>query len=90
MEGHPDLLVHGPLTATLLIELAGRDCGSVGRFEYRAVKPMYVDREILLAGKWVDHPEDGEENGRGGRKLAMWAEQEGSVGMRAIAWINDT
>lgn len=83
MEGHPDLLVHAPLTANLLIELAARE-GRIGNFEYRAVKPMYVDREITLAGKWAGEQGEGEGEGR---RLEMWAEQEGRVGMRASAWV---
>ena len=79
MEGHPDLLVHGPLTATLLIELACQTGKQLIRFEYRAVKPLYVDQEILLAGRWSERKSEG--------RLDLWAEQEGRVGMRATAWM---
>jgi hydroxyacyl-ACP dehydratase HTD2-like protein with hotdog domain len=71
------LLVHGPLTATLLIELAvqaGIERGKelVG-FEYRAVGPIYVDERVELSGWW-----DG--NGDG---LELEARQGGRLGMKA-------
>jgi hydroxyacyl-ACP dehydratase HTD2-like protein with hotdog domain len=75
IEKHPDLLVHGPLTATLLVELASRK-GDLREFEYRAKKPIYVDREVGMGMSEVE----------GG--LEVWAEQEGRVGMtgRARFW----
>ena len=71
------LLVHGPLTATLLIELAvqagiQREKELVG-FEYRAVGPIYVDEQVELGGVW------------GGDGLELEARQGGRVGMRASA-----
>jgi len=67
IKGHPDLLVHGPLSATLLIELAGQSDGELSKFEYRAVKPIYVDREVRCCGRWVEA-----EGGQGkGRKLKL-------------------
>jgi len=71
------LLVHGPLTATLLTELAvqaGIQRGEelVG-LEYRAVGPIYVDAQVELGGVW----------GRDG--LELEARQGGRVGMRATA-----
>jgi hydroxyacyl-ACP dehydratase HTD2-like protein with hotdog domain len=80
VENHPDLVVHGPLTATLLVELAERVALDTGRhlrrFEYRATSPMYVDREILMEAT----PMEGQEG-----KVEMTAKQEGRVGMRAVA-----
>lgn len=72
-------MVHGPLTATLLVELA-QHSGDVwgkrlGRFDYRATSPMYVDIPIRLAIGQVDA--DG--------KAEVGAEQDGRVGMRATA-----
>src|SRR6185503_14066668 len=39
VEGYPGLVVHGPLTATLLVDLLGRNAPTarVNRFDYRAV-----------------------------------------------------
>lgn len=51
-EGYPDLLVHGPLTALLLLDAAGRNGpGPVTRFRYRALAPLFVGRRILLVGR---------------------------------------
>lgn len=73
-------MVHGPLTAALLVELAGQAAGDVGanlaRFEYRATSPMYVSKEIKLNAAW---------EGPRGKKLTLWADQEGTLGMKATA-----
>lgn len=74
VENQPDLLVHGPLTATLLIELAARE-GPLRDFTYRAVSPIVVDREVQLVG-WYSPQRDG---------LELQAVQGGTVGMRATA-----
>jgi 3-methylfumaryl-CoA hydratase len=54
VEGYPGLVVHGPLTALLLMDAATRHReGSSGRpvgFQYRAVSPLFADEEITLAG----------------------------------------
>ena len=51
VEGYPGLLVHGPLTALLLLDAAGRrGPGPVTRFRYRALAPLFVDRPITLMG----------------------------------------
>lgn len=80
VEGHPDLVVHGPLTAALLVELADQAAGDVGanltRFDYRATSPMYVSKEITLNAAW---------DGPRGKKLTLWAEQDGKVGMKGTA-----
>lgn len=79
MEGHPDLVVHGPMTASLLVQLADRAAGDTAtelrKFDYRATSPMYVNREIKLQGHWDQR----------GKSLTLWAEQDGKVGMKATA-----
>ncbi|MDE2793490.1 MAG: MaoC family dehydratase N-terminal domain-containing protein [Gemmatimonadota bacterium] len=51
-EGYPDLLVHGPLTALLLLDAAERHgAGQVTRFRYRALAPLFVGRRITLVGR---------------------------------------
>lgn len=78
-EGHPDLVVHGPMTATMLVEIADQAAGDTAavltRFDYRATSPMYVDREITLHGHWETR----------GTTLTLWAEQDGKVGMKGTA-----
>lgn len=51
VEGYPDLLVHGPLTALLLLDAAGRrGPGPMTRFRYRALAPLFVGQRITLVG----------------------------------------
>jgi 3-methylfumaryl-CoA hydratase len=76
-EGYADLVVHGPLTATLLQQLA-RDHGAgraLARFDFRGVTPLFVGRPFLLEGRQA---EDG--------TLALWARgPEGELAMSATA-----
>jgi 3-methylfumaryl-CoA hydratase len=55
VEGYPDLVVHGPLTAILLAELArarrGRDAVAVS---YRARAPHFANRRFWMAGHTTD------------------------------------
>src|SRR4029077_18346936 len=43
MEGYPGLVVHGPLIATLLLDLVRRNLphAAMARFAFRAVKPLF-------------------------------------------------
>jgi 3-methylfumaryl-CoA hydratase len=76
-EGYPDLVVHGPLTATLLQQFAlehgsGRALAS---FDFRGVTPLFVGRAFQLEGRQV---EDG--------TLALWARgPDGELAMSATA-----
>ena len=76
-EGYPDLVVHGPLTATLLQQFA-LDHGAgraLARFDFRGVTPLFVGRTFLLEGRQA---EDG--------ALALWARgPEGELAMSATA-----
>jgi len=75
-EGYPAPLVHGPLTALLLLEAANFQLPPSGRifhFRYRAVRPMAVGKEITFLGSWRP-------GARG--ELTLWAQDwEGRVGM---------
>jgi 3-methylfumaryl-CoA hydratase len=76
-EGYPDLVVHGPLTATLLQQFAlehgaGRP---LARFDFRGVTPLFVGRTFQLEGRQA---EDG--------TLALWARgPDGELAMSATA-----
>jgi 3-methylfumaryl-CoA hydratase len=76
-EGYPELVVHGPLTATLLQQFAlehgaGRP---LARFDFRGVTPLFVGRTFQLEGRQV---EDG--------TLALWARgPDGELAMSATA-----
>jgi 3-methylfumaryl-CoA hydratase len=76
-EGYPDLVVHGPLTATMLQQLA-LDQGAgraLARFDFRGVTPLFVGRAFQLEGRQA---EDG--------TLALWARgPEGELAMSATA-----
>jgi 3-methylfumaryl-CoA hydratase len=62
-EGYPDLVVHGPLTATLLQQLAQDKGGRpLSRFEFRGVNPLFAGRKFRVEGRWLN---DGE--------MALWA-----------------
>ncbi len=55
-EGYPGLVFHGPLTATLLLELAmeenpGRQVSS---YKFRAISPLYDNAEFTLNGRMQD------------------------------------
>jgi 3-methylfumaryl-CoA hydratase len=75
-EGYPDLVVHGPLTATLLQQFAleqgaGR---SLARFDFRGVTPLFVTRPFSLEARTE----------QGG--LALWARgPQGELAMSATA-----
>jgi len=76
-EGYPQLVVHGPLTATLLQQFAlehgeGR---RLQQFDFRAVSPLFVDRAFTL-----------EARREGENTLEVWARgPEGQLAMQASA-----
>jgi len=52
-EGYPSLVVHGPLTATLLADLVVREAGTalLAHFSFRAKRAMFLGGRIRLRGK---------------------------------------
>jgi 3-methylfumaryl-CoA hydratase len=63
--GYPGLVVHGPLIATLLLDLVRRNLpdAKVGRFSFRAVSPLFDTAPFVLCGK----PEGDRKN------ISLWA-----------------
>ncbi|MEQ9258850.1 MAG: MaoC family dehydratase N-terminal domain-containing protein [Roseovarius sp.] len=68
VEGYPDLVFHGPLTATFLVEFARRrSAGRLAQFGYRALAPlfdsapfeMHLAREPGATSAWAVTPEGG-------------------------------
>lgn len=70
VEGYPDLVVHGPLIALLLLDAGARRTGGTpSQFSYRAVSPLFRGEVFELAGRgagkgegpglWAAHPERG-------------------------------
>ena len=55
-EGYPDLVVHGPLTATLLQQFTVEHGGGrrLTRFDFRGITPLFVGRAFQLEGKQLD------------------------------------
>ena len=51
VEGYPALVVHGPLIASLLLDLAAEYYGreKIARFNYQAVSPAFAGQDIHLA-----------------------------------------
>lgn len=80
VEGYPDLVFHGPLTATLLAELAlEHGGGALATFDYRAVSPLFDTRSFSIHAK------------RDGDGLTLWAENpDGKLAMTAAATIRET
>ncbi len=56
VEGYPDLVVHAPLLALLLLDAASRhgDGRVVSGFEYRALAPLFSGQTVLLQGAAID------------------------------------
>ncbi|WP_415819465.1 MaoC family dehydratase N-terminal domain-containing protein [Bordetella tumbae] len=76
-EGYPDLVVHGPLTATLLQQFALEHGGErqLASFDFRGVSPLFVARPFQLEGREAD---DG--------SVDLWARgPEGELAMSAKA-----
>jgi 3-methylfumaryl-CoA hydratase len=76
-EGYPDLVVHGPLTATLLQQFALAHGGGrrLAAFDFRGVSPLFVDREFRLEGREAD-----------GNTIMLWARgPDGELAMSATA-----
>ena len=77
VEGYPGLIVHGPLIATLLLDLLRRELpqARLQQFRFRAVKPLFDIAEFSVCGRRND---DG--------TVALWARTaEGHLAMEAQA-----
>jgi 3-methylfumaryl-CoA hydratase len=75
VEGYPGLVVHGPLIATLLLDLLrrSRPQANVARFQFRAVSPLFDGVPFAVCGKLA---EDG--------TIRLWAQNtEGALTMDA-------
>ncbi|MBT8147992.1 MAG: MaoC family dehydratase N-terminal domain-containing protein [Gammaproteobacteria bacterium] len=55
-EGYPGLIVHGPLLATLLVELCreNQPDARLRKFEFRALSPVFDGKPFTACGKQVD------------------------------------
>ena len=76
VEGYPGLIVHGPLIATLLVDLVRRHRPQafIRRFAFKAVRPTFDLHPLRLNGQPSDD----------GRTVGLWAQDhEGSLTMQA-------
>lgn len=88
VEGYPDLVVHGPLTATLLADLAAGETGrQLASFSFRAMSPLFVTDPFTISGS-VGSSESGERGDTGdtGDTVELWATTpSGGLAMKATA-----
>jgi 3-methylfumaryl-CoA hydratase len=78
VEGYPGLVVHGPLIATLLLDLLHRQApeAEVLRYEFRAIRPLFDLNPFVVCGE--PQPD--------GRSFSLWArDHEGNLAMDATA-----
>ena len=80
VEGYPGLIVHGPLIATLLLDLLRweRPEARVARFQFRAMRPIYDINPFAVCGDPLDD----------GKSFHLWSrDNEGWLSMDATAVI---
>jgi 3-methylfumaryl-CoA hydratase len=78
VEGYPGLIVHGPLIATLLVDLARDHCApsDIATFSFRAVKPVFDVAPFAVCG--AREPD--------GKTVRLWAQDTGGhLAMEATA-----
>ncbi len=77
VEGYPGLVVHGPLIATLLVDLVRRNTDApLKRFEFKAVRPSFDGQPLRVNGK----------PSADGKSIALWSQDnEGWLTMKATA-----
>jgi 3-methylfumaryl-CoA hydratase len=76
VEGYPGLVVHGPLIATLLLDLLRSNLpkANVAKFSFRAVSPLFDTAPFTICGK----PD--------GTTIRLWAANDrGGMAMEALA-----
>lgn len=81
VEHYPDLIVHGPLLAMLLVELVRKNAPDavIKNFSFRGVRPTFVPQRIFVCGK---RSEDG-------KSVDLWIRHEdGALAMSATAELN--
>ncbi|REG50778.1 3-methylfumaryl-CoA hydratase [Paraburkholderia sp. BL6669N2] len=80
VEGYPGLIVHGPLIATLLVDLVRREQpqATLQSFAFKVVRPTFAGQAFTVCGK----------PSADGKIIELWAkDHEGYLTMRATAAI---
>ena len=67
VEGYDGLVFHGPLTATLLADLAASEMGPLATFSFRALSPLFDTAPFRIAGV------------RDGGRARLWAATPGGA-----------
>jgi len=78
VEGYPGLIVHGPLIATLLMDLVRRNApqAEIATFRFKAVRPTFDLNPFRVNGQLQDD----------GKTIKLWAgDHEGWLTMDAVA-----
>jgi 3-methylfumaryl-CoA hydratase len=78
VEGYPGLVVHGPLVATLLLDLLHRHAvaAQLSRFHFTALRPVFDGEPLQLCG----------EPAADGRSVRLWAQDaQGALALDATA-----
>lgn len=78
VEGYPGLVVHGPLIATLLLDLLRRQRpdARLSRFAFRAMKPLFDIAPFFVCGRPADD----------GKTIDLWArDKDGALAMEVSA-----
>ncbi len=78
VEGYPGLIVHGPLIATLLVDLVRREQPNavLQSFAFKALRPTFAGQPFTVCGK----------PSADGKTIDLWAkDHEGYLTMRATA-----
>ena len=78
VEGYPGLIVHGPLIATLLLELVREKLpgARISAYRFKAVRPLFDTSEFSVCGKASGD----------GKSVSLWArDSEGLLAMEATA-----
>jgi len=78
VEGYPGLIVHGPLIATLLMDLVRRNApqAEIASFRFKAVRPTFDLNPFRVNGQLQDD----------GKTIKLWAgDHEGWLTMDAVA-----
>lgn len=97
VEGHRNLLFHGPLSFTLMTLLLQNNLPAKSRIaeiEYRNLAPLYCDEPVKLCGR--KSPDNGNGNagkgrGEGEGKYELWVETpEGGLAVKGTAYTTTT
>jgi 3-methylfumaryl-CoA hydratase len=78
VEGYPGLVVHGPLIATLLVDLLRRERpgAALTSFSFKALQPLFDTEPFTLCGRMAE----------GGAGAELWARDlKGALAMQATA-----